>query len=177
MSIAAATAEDVQAEGPISQVFSDHAQFVYRTAYGVTGSHEDAEDVLQTVFVRLIRREAAPDFGANPRAYLYRASVNAALDAVRARRRRRLVAVAELPDLPAPSAQSADDDHHRALYEAVAELKPESAQVIVLRYVHDMSDAEIARMLGVSRGSIALRLFRSRARLKTLLRARLGDQS
>jgi DNA-directed RNA polymerase specialized sigma24 family protein len=43
--------------------------------------------------------------------------------------------------------------------------------------VHDKSDAEIARMLGMSRGAIALRLFRSRARLKTLLAARRGVTS
>lgn len=177
MAIATAAAADVQAEEPVSRVFSDHAQFVYRTAYGVTGSHEDAEDVLQTVFVRLIRRDLPPDVGTNPRAYLYRAAVNAALDAVRSRRRRRIVAVAELPDLPAPSPDAIDDEHHRALYEAIAELKPASAQILVLRYVHDMSDAEIARMLGVSRGSIALRLFRSRARLKKLLRTRMGERS
>jgi RNA polymerase sigma factor (sigma-70 family) len=61
------------------------------------------------------------------------------------------------------------------LYEAIAKLKPKSAEILILRYVHNKSDAEIARMLGVSRGTIALRLFRSRARLKQLLRARLGD--
>ena len=54
-------------------------------------------------------------------------------------------------------------------------MKPEAAQILILRYVHDKSVAEIARLLGVSRGTIALRLFRSRARLKKLLRARMED--
>jgi RNA polymerase sigma-70 factor (ECF subfamily) len=156
-------------------VFSEHAPFVFRTAYGVTGSHEDAEDVLQTVFLRLIRRDVPPEFGINPRAYLYRAALNAAFDVMRSRRRRRLVAVAELPDIPVTADEAQDDEHHRALYEAIGELKPEAAQILVLRYVHEMSDAAIARMLGVSRGTIALRLFRSRARLKKLLGARLRE--
>jgi DNA-directed RNA polymerase specialized sigma24 family protein len=43
--------------------------------------------------------------------------------------------------------------------------------------MHNKSDKEIARMLGVSRGAIALKLYRSRARLKKLLRASLGDES
>jgi RNA polymerase sigma-70 factor (ECF subfamily) len=172
-----ATASKIPADEPVAQVFLEHAQFVFRTAFGVTGSHEDAEDVLQTVFLRLVRQELSPDFGANPRAYLYRAAVNAALDTIRSRRRRRLVAVAELPDMPVSAAETIDDELHRALYEAIAELKPESAQILILRYVHDMSDAAIARMLGVSRGTIALRLFRSRARLRKLLSARLGEKS
>ena len=176
MPIATAAASQIPADEQVAQVFTEHAQFVFRTAYGVTGSHEEAEDVLQTVFLRLIRREQPPDFRANPKAYLYRAAVNAALDALRSRRRRRLVAVDELPEVADPAAASIDDEHHQALYEAIAELKPESAQILILRYVHGMSDAEIARMLGVSRGTIALRLFRSRARLKKLLSARLGDK-
>ena len=87
MPIATAAAPRIPGE-PVAQVFMEHAQFVFRTAYGVTGSHEDAEDVLQTVFLRLIRRELSPDFGANPRAYLYRAAVNAALDVLRSLRGR-----------------------------------------------------------------------------------------
>ena len=177
MPIATAAAPQNPADEQVGQVFTEHAQFVFRTAYGVTGSHEEAEDVLQTVFLRLIRREQPPDFRVNPKAYLYRAAVNAALDALRSRRRRRLVAVDELPDLPGTDAEEIDDEHHRALYEAIAELKPEPAQILILRYVHGMSDAEIARMLGVSRGTIALRLFRSRARLKKLLSARVGDKT
>ena len=176
MPIATAAAPQNPADEQVGQIFREHAQFVFRTAYGVTGSHEEAEDVLQTVFLRLIRREQPPDFRINPKAYLYRAAVNAALDALRSHRRRRLVAVDELPDLPDAAAEAIDDEHHRALYEAIAELKPESAQILILRYIHSMSDAEIARMLGVSRGTIALRLFRSRARLKKLLSARIGDK-
>jgi RNA polymerase sigma-70 factor (ECF subfamily) len=174
MSIARAAAPRIPADESVAHVFSEHAPFVFRTAYGVTGSHEDAEDVLQTVFLRLIRLDVPPDFRANPRAYLYRAALNAAFDVMRSRRRRRLVAVAELPEIPVTVDESLDEEHHRALYEAIAELKPESAQILVLRYVHNMSDAEIARMLGVSRGTIALRLFRSRARLRKLLSARLA---
>src|SRR5262245_47188307 len=62
------------------QVFREHSEFIYRTAYRVTGNAEDAEDVLQTLFVRLLRRDAAPEFGKNPKAYLYRATMNIALN-------------------------------------------------------------------------------------------------
>jgi len=47
----------------------------------------------------------------------------------------------------------------------------------VLRYEHDRSDADIARMLGTSRGVVAVTLYRARARLKKALRAPAGEQS
>jgi RNA polymerase sigma-70 factor (ECF subfamily) len=156
-------------------IFNEHAQFVYRTAYGVTGTHEDAEDVLQAVFLRLLK--LPPEAAKHPKAYLYRAAVNQSLDTIRSRRRHVLVDAAELPDVPAPCPDAIDDEQHRWLYGAIAELKPEAAQILILRYVHDKSDAEIAGMLGVSRGTIALRLFRSRARLRKLLGARMRGKS
>jgi RNA polymerase sigma factor (sigma-70 family) len=52
------------------------------------------------------------------------------------------------------------------LYEAVAKLNPRSAHILVLHYVYKNSDAEIARLLGTSRGAIAVTLYRARARLR-----------
>ena len=75
-------------------------------------------------------------------------------------------------EAPAPVAvaESAEEIHKR-LYEAVAELSRGAAEILILRYVHDYSDAAIAKLLGTSRGTIAVSLYRSRARLRTLMRA------
>jgi RNA polymerase sigma factor (sigma-70 family) len=59
---------------------------------------------------------------------------------------------------------------HRWLYEAIAQLSRKSADIVILRYLHDRSDAEIATLLGTSRGVIAVTLYRARVRLKRLLR-------
>jgi RNA polymerase sigma factor, sigma-70 family len=157
-------------------IFKEHARLVYRTAYGVTGSHEDAEDVLQTIFLQLIRRHYPPDLGTNPEAYLYRAAVNSSLNIIRRRRRDVLVHDIEYFHISAPTDSTNSELEARRLYQAIAELKPEAAQIVILRYMHNKSDAEIARMLGKSRGTVALKLFRSRARLKKLLVANLGDE-
>ena len=162
--------------GSCDELFQEHASFIYRTAYGITGRHQDAEDVLQTLFLGLLRSGLSAA-AKNPKAYLYRAAVNLSLNLVRKRQREVEMDVADLPDVAATAPDSIDDEHHRYLYQAIAQLKPEAAEILVLRYVHDKSDAEIARMLGVSRGTIALRLFRSRARLKTLLAERMGVRS
>jgi RNA polymerase sigma-70 factor (ECF subfamily) len=149
---------------------------MYRTAYGVLGRHEDAEDVVQTIFLRLIRQEFPPDLGKNPEAYLYRAAVNSSLSTIRNRRREVLVDNEAHFEMPAPT-DSVNHERHRRLYEAIAELKPEAAQIVILRYMHNKSDAEIAKLLGASRGAIAVRLYRSRARLRRLLGVSLGDES
>src|SRR3954454_22197380 len=71
----------------LDEVFGEHARLVYRTAYGVTGSPQDAEDVVQNLFLQLLRRGFPAEFRNNPKAYLYRAAVNASLNAVKARQR------------------------------------------------------------------------------------------
>jgi RNA polymerase sigma-70 factor (ECF subfamily) len=159
------------------EIFREHSRLIYRTAYGVTGSIEDAQDILQTIFLRLLERDFPRDFHKNPRAYLYRAAVNQSLDIVRKRDRRIFVGEEECLKIAAPSDAARDDEIHQRLYEAIAELNPEAAQIVILRYLHNYSDAEIARMLGVSRAVIAVRLFRLRSRLKKLIQRSLGEQS
>jgi RNA polymerase sigma factor (sigma-70 family) len=62
------------------------------------------------------------------------------------------------------------------LVEAIAQLNPRAVEMLILRYEHHYSDAEIAKLLGKSRGVVAVTLYRARARLKKLLRASLGEK-
>ena len=70
----------------IERLFRAYHSLVFRTAYRITGNATDAEDALQTVFLRLVRRDAAAPPLENSEAYLRRAAINAALDVGRARR-------------------------------------------------------------------------------------------
>src|SRR5215831_5375764 len=78
------TAEDLKR---FEDLFQEHSGMVYRTACVVTGCREDAEDVLQTIFLRLIRRAIPPSFNRNPKGYFYRSAINLSLNAIRSRRR------------------------------------------------------------------------------------------
>jgi RNA polymerase sigma-70 factor (ECF subfamily) len=160
------------------QVYREHAPLVYRTAWGVLGSREDAEDVVQAIFLRLLRSECSPNLQSNPRAYLYKAAVNASLDVLKARRRRPvLVDDIERLDIAAPDSPVAFDDQiHRQLYEAIAQLSAEAAETVLLRYMQNKSVTEIATRLGVSRTVVAVRLFRTRAQLRRLLRVGLDKK-
>ena len=159
-------------------LYREHAAFVYRTALRITRNAEESEDILQTIFLRLMRREYPPDLHKRPRAYLYRAAVNAALDAIELRRNRSALANANDIEASLHRPDSSDRERiHEQLHKAIAELNPEAAEMLILRYMHNHSDAEIAKMVGKSRGVVAVTLYRSRARLKKLIMQSPGDES
>ena len=85
----------------LDRVYRDHHLQVLRTAYRVTGSSQDAEDVMQTVFLRLARREGGSPLSDSPGSYLHRAAINAALDIVRSRKAARATPFL-FPTVPAP---------------------------------------------------------------------------
>jgi RNA polymerase sigma-70 factor (ECF subfamily) len=163
-------------EQELEQLFREHYQMLYRTAYSMLGNAADAEDVPQSIFVRLLRGGMPPEMMKSPKAYLYRAAVNASLNVLRTRKRRRIVGNLEGLEHPAEVFDSvAEEESHRRLAEAIAELSPDAAHILILRYVHSYSDAEIAKLTGTSRGTIAMKLFRIRGRLKKLMRSK-GEQ-
>jgi RNA polymerase sigma-70 factor (ECF subfamily) len=175
--IAIAPHTTVLPEG-FERLFREHAKFIYRTAYRITGNNEDAEDVMQSLFVRLLRLELPPQFDMNPKAYLYRSAVNIALNLVRTRARSLNVGVpAQFLDRPSHQESPAEVEMRETLCEALAELNEKAAEILILRYVHGYSDSEIASLLGTTRGTIAVSLFRSRRRLRKSIRAYLGDAS
>src|ERR1700757_567286 len=92
----AAVASDAPAPD-LEQTFLEHKELVFRAAYRITGDAGDAEDVLQTVFLRLLRQEGASDIRNLP-AYLHRSAVNAALDVLRRNRDARTVSLDEQPN-------------------------------------------------------------------------------
>jgi RNA polymerase sigma-70 factor (ECF subfamily) len=115
--------------------------------------------------------------GSNPAGYLYRAATNGALNLIRSRRRLEFTGDAERLEFPLGSTtSSAAEDLHGRLTETIGELRPDDAQILILRYVQGHTDGEIAQLLGVSRGTIVMRLFRSRLRLKRLMRDEMEDE-
>lgn len=165
----------------LENVFREHSRLVYRTAYSVTASAQDAEDVVQTLFLQLLRRGFPPDFPKNPKGYLYRASVNLALNAVKSRRRRADMderAGTELAVQPFTSEADTDpeSDLQQRLIEAMAQLNPRAVEMLILRYEHNTTETEIGKLLGTSRAVVAVTLFRARARLKKLLQASSGEK-
>ena len=154
-------------------LFQEHCRLVFRTAYAITRHRQDAEDVLQSIFVKLLQRGLTPEVRQHPARYLHRAAVNLSLNVLRTRKRRRLVDGIDTLEIPATGDEREGvrerDERHERLMEAMASLKPRALEILLLHYKHDYSDAQIAALLGTSRGVVAVTLYRIRARLRTLL--------
>jgi RNA polymerase sigma-70 factor (ECF subfamily) len=156
----------------LESLFQQHYEQVYRTAYRITGSPADAEDVLQTIFMRLAGNKEKRDLAPSPGSYLHRAAVNASLDLMRGRTRARSVpfedvdaALLQSPILN-PEAQQADKEMRTLLRQAVARLGTRASEVFALRYFEGYDNSEIAEMLGMSQMVVAVTLHRARVRLR-----------
>ncbi len=157
----------------LASLFLDHYKGIFRVAYRITGSQSDAEDVLQTIFMRLTPGWATRDLSPNPRAFLYRAAMNASLDIVRRRNRANSVPL-DIVDFdqslkhssPSPEDNFKDDELRDLLRQAVAKLEGRAAQAFVLRYYEGHDNARIAEMLGTSQMVVAVTLHRARTRLR-----------
>lgn len=155
----------------LEQLYRNHSDRVYRTAYRITGSAVDSEDVLQTVFLRLARREDGINLEPSPGSYLHRAAVNAALDLLRHRRRSASVPLEEMAEIEARSESSPETEHRsremrRLIEQAVAGLGEKTAEIFVLRYFEGYDNHEIAEMLGTSQVLVGVLLHRARTRMR-----------
>lgn len=157
----------------LEALFREHYDRVFRTAYRVTGSMADAEDVLQTVFLRLVRSKRVPDLTPGPAAYLTRAAINAALDIVRSRKVASAVTLdgvspAELTASRVlnPEVQQSDRELRRLIQRSIGRLSQNAAEMFVLRYFEGYDNHEIGKMMGTSHLVVGVLLHRARTRLR-----------
>jgi RNA polymerase sigma-70 factor (sigma-E family) len=124
-----------------------------RTAYVLTGNRADAEDLLQTALAKTylawerIREREAVD------GYVRRVMVNTQTSWWR-RRKVDERPVDAVPDVPGGRDAAADLDLHDALWTALSALPKRQRAMVVLRYYEDLSEAETARVMGVSVGTV-----------------------
>jgi RNA polymerase sigma-70 factor (sigma-E family) len=144
----------------VAALYAEHALGLTRLAVVMTGDRACAEDIVQEAFLGLCRRwEQLPDKSA-PLAYVRVSVLNGCRTAVR--RRARL-------GLPATFGESAGDaglhaesaearallsEEQRTVAKALRSLPQRQREVLVLRYYLDLSEEEIARSMGVTRGTV-----------------------
>jgi RNA polymerase sigma-70 factor, ECF subfamily len=148
------------------ETLGDHLDRLFRAAWALSGSREDAEDLVQDTYERVLRR---PRFVRrdDDLAYLYRTLRNTYFNARRSASRRPQIA-AELDDVAAPSTRSDSQPELAAetnlVLEAVADLPEAMREVLVAVDVIGLSYAEAGKALGVHENTVPTRL--ARARLK-----------
>jgi RNA polymerase sigma-70 factor (ECF subfamily) len=159
-------------QSDIERIFEECHGLVFRTAYRITGNAADAEDVLQAVFLRLLRRDHSAEPLENHESYLRRAAINASLDTVRSRQEARTLPFDEPPPGDADQRELRD-----SLRRALASLNPRAAEIFALRFFEGYSNPEIAGMLGISQIYVAVLLHRTRKQLQKELRSYSGVRS
>ena len=167
----------------LEDMFREHRQRVLHAAYRITGSSDDAQDVLQTVFLRLVRRGAGAGLSDSPANYLHRAAINAALDIVRSRQAAKATPLEPFEPVLAGAPQEAPDrvqgssEIRRVIREALGKMSPRAAEVFALRYFEGYGNNEIAKLLGTSRSTINVILHRTRNKLRDEIAPYAGNDS
>lgn len=134
-----------------------------RTAYLLTGSHADAEDLVQVALVKTVSHWTR--IAERPEPYVRQVLVRESVTGWR-RRRWRETAIDRLPE---PGASAPDLDEREALRRAFCALAPRQRAVLVLRYHEELTEKETASLLGVAVGTVKAQARDGLARLRELL--------
>jgi RNA polymerase sigma-70 factor (sigma-E family) len=156
----------------LDEAFRLHSAELLRVAAFILGDRGAAEDIVQDVFVRVHEREDL--MNGDPQYYLRAAVINGCRSTLRRWRLIRRHAARQgqqsaCPPLTAEEAALLDEDRKRVLA-ALATLPRRRREVLVLRFYLEMSEAEIARTLGISPGTVKSTAARGLAALARQLR-------
>ena len=142
---------------------------LFRTAHALTGDPHEAEDLLQTALVKAYGSWARVSRAANRDAYVRRMLVNQLISWRRRPLHRSETTTADVPDAGTAGPELGITESG-AMWQALATLPPRQRAVVVLRYYEDLSETEIAAVLGIAPGTVKSQCSGA---LRTL-RARLG---
>ncbi len=165
-------------EAAFAELVSIHRPLMVRAIWRVTRDADLAEDALQDALTRVWCKLPLVVAHPNPRALILRICLNTALDAVRARqRRRRRDAPLEEAEAAVSGARAAEEAVTTAdVLAALGRLKPRQATALLLRAVHGEPYAVVAEGLGCSEATARVHVLRAREKLRRWLSHRGGPE-
>jgi len=187
--------ERLRAQDPsvLEILMERHSARVYRVAFGITRNHADAEEIVQDVFLTLFRKVDSFEGRASLSTWLYRVAANAALIKRRGKRAEVEVKLEDyLPTFKADGHREGDrallladwsrtpdrellaGEAREILEEGLALMPDHYRAILVLRDVEEVSNEDVAEILGESVASVKSRLHRARMALREVLTRRLG---
>lgn len=174
---------DAQRRDPaaLRELVESFSPRVYGLLYRMTGSHDAAEDLLQTVFLRVVRMLPGYEHNGLFTAWLFRIAANLVRDRARSHNRRLRVFEAELSaehasaerisasSEPNPAEQFEQRESEQRLQSALGDLAELDREIVLLRHFSDLSFREIADMLQMPLGTVLSRAHRALAKLRASL--------
>jgi RNA polymerase sigma-70 factor (ECF subfamily) len=159
----------------IESLVSAHYPYVRRLALSILDDPDEAEDAAQEAFIAANRALSSFRGQSQVKTWLTSITVNACRSHLRRRKARQALSAA-LQTLPlsrpaqtSPEAWAVQSESDRQLWNAVDELDDKHRLVVILRYVHELSTAEIAAALDISQGTVHSRLYYARRQLQQWL--------
>jgi RNA polymerase sigma-70 factor (ECF subfamily) len=151
---------------------------LYNAAYRVLGNAEDANDVTQLAFMEVAERLDGYDPNHKFFSWIYRITLNAALNLLRRNRREEPLLGEEPrkvePAVPVsrvdPESRAVESEVSRRVQRALMQMSEDHRVVLTLRHFSDCSYREIGVILGIEEKTVRSRLFEARQRLRELLR-------
>ena len=158
--LARVQADDLDA---FEEFFARYRASIYRTAYGLTGDRQAAEEILQDTFARAYQRRHTLHSDVSPLPWLHRVSLNLCYS----RLSRRRVATNPIDDVtessraddgPLPADRAEQAELRRIVRDGIAALPEKHRSVIVLYYLQRLSLQETSEVLGIQLGTVKSRL-------------------
>ena len=140
-----------------------YADTILRLSYTYLKNTDDAQDICQTVFVKLLSHPRTFDTPEHEKAYILRMAANACKDVLRSPWRKRNCSLDACLEVPAPETPDG------SVLAAVNQLPESYRTVLYLFYYEGYQAEEIGRILGISKSAVHVRLNRGREKLKTYL--------
>lgn len=140
-----------------------YADAILRLSYTYLKNTQDAQDVCQSVFLKLLMEPKEFESPQHERRYLLRMAANACKDLLKSPWRKRTCTLDAVLEVPAPAAEDG------SVLSAVNDLPPRYRAVIYLHYYEGYPAREIGEILGIPTGTVHTRLVRGREQLKTKL--------
>ena len=144
--------------------YSKYADMLYRLAFSYMKQQEDAEDIVQEVFVKYFCGLHLPMSKEQEKAWFIRVTINQCHDALRKRSYRRYDALEAVKEVVGT------EDTPDELFDVLEKLPEKYKDVIILHYLEEYSVEEISKMLGLSLSAVKMRLKRGREFLKEELK-------
>ena len=166
----------------LGRLYERHHRRVFNVAWRVLGDWGLAQDVTQDVFLHLAERISSFRGEAGLTSWIYRITVNRAIDARRREKRRPAWRMGDTPleevvrrprgdpqPVDEPGVGIDQDDRERRIQGALGRLSPKLRAIVVLRYIEGLTYEQLAEVLGCARGTVKSRLNRAHAALQDVL--------
>lgn len=155
----------------LEQIYRENSRYVYNVALGILRNKDEAEDVMQNVFIKLFDSFQTFRGEANIKTYLYRMTVNKSIDYIRFQslhsKKNEEIEISEAPNT---------DSARTVLDSLLANLKDDLKIPVLLSEIGGFSYKEIAEILKINLGTVKSRINRGITKLKELAAKEANDE-